>query len=150
MILPPNPIRRLPRSCALLLAGLLGLNGACGEGGPAPAGTAAAPAAAAAAKPAGPPPVPVIPGVGEARIEMLRGKDPQERVVIGDGGLALGPAGGSLSRLLFVSPTRLEDLKHFTQTYAPFEVRGASAAGALHLTFRGRGRAKPGPAERRM
>lgn len=150
MILPPNPCRRLPRlRAALILAGFPALLGACDGGGPAPAGTAA-PAAAAAARPAGPPPVPVIPGVGEARIEMLRGQDPQERVVIGDGGLALGPAGGPLSRLLFATPARLEDLRYFIQTYAPFEVHGASPAGALHLTFRGRGRGKPGPEERRM
>ncbi|HSN87315.1 MAG TPA: hypothetical protein VL025_11185 [Thermoanaerobaculia bacterium] len=134
----------------LVLVGLLALGGGCDSGGPGgPPPAAEAPEASPAQPSASAPPA-TVPGVGEVRIEMLRGKDPQERIVIGDGGLALGPAGGPLSRLLFATPERLEDLKVFSQTYAPFQVRDTTPAGTLQLVFRGRGRTRPGPAERRM
>lgn len=164
MSMPSYPMRRLrflrEGACSLALTGLLFLSGGC-DAGPSPIAekTAATPGespAAAPGKPGAPAPPPTVPGVGEVRIEMLRGKDPQERIVIGDGGLALGPAGGPLSRLLFAAPERLEDLKYFSQTYAPFQVRSARSAGTsgtsgtLQLVFRGRGRVKPGPVEQRM
>ena len=82
----------------------------------------------------------------EARIDLARGKDPQELVRIGTRGLVIGPAGGPLVWKLFVDPRRADEAWYFLQTYAPFHL--ATPMG--ELTFRGRGSVKAGLAERRM
>jgi hypothetical protein len=87
-----------------------------------------------------------MPGVGEPRVELLRGQEPRERILIGDGGLALGPVGGPLTRFLFASPERVGDLRSLLQTYKPFQARTPEG----ELAFRGRGPAVPGPVDRRM
>jgi hypothetical protein len=79
-------------------------------------------------------------------VELRRWREPRQRVVIERAGVAIGPAGGSLVRKLFVEPTRLEDLLFFLRTYAPFRQR--SAAG--ELAFGGGGPVKAGPVEQRM
>lgn len=87
-----------------------------------------------------------MPGVGEPRIELLRGQEPRERILVGDGGLALGPVGGPLTRLLFTSPERVGDLRSLLQAYKPFQAHTPDG----ELVFRGRGAAVAGPVERRM
>lgn len=87
-----------------------------------------------------------MPGVGEPRIELLRGQEPRERILVGDGGLAVGSVGGPLIRLLFSSPGRVSDLRSLLQTYKPFQAHAPEG----ELVFRGRGAAVAGPVERRM
>jgi hypothetical protein len=87
-----------------------------------------------------------MPGVGEPRIELLRGQEPRERILVGDGGLAVGAVGGPLTRLLFSSPGRVSDLRSLLQTYKPFQAHAPEG----ELVFRGRGAAVAGPVERRM
>jgi hypothetical protein len=84
--------------------------------------------------------------LGTVSIELRRWRDPGERVVIGRGGFARGPAGGRLARSLFARRERSEDFRHFTRTYAPF--RAPVAEG--ELIFQGRGKVRAGPDERRM
>jgi hypothetical protein len=116
-----------PKSILLLVLVLA----ACG--GEAPAGKAGEGSAA----PATPPP---------AGIELRRGKDPQELVRIGVRGVVIGPAEGRLQRKLYADPRRGDDVWYLLSTYAPFE----SKLPAGDLVFRGRGKVKPGPDERRM
>jgi hypothetical protein len=79
-------------------------------------------------------------------IELRRGRNPQEVVLIGRGGSLVGPAGGALHRILFSSRERAADLRFLVRRYAPF--RMAVAGG--ELVFRGRGRVRANPVERRM
>jgi len=81
-----------------------------------------------------------------AGIELRRGRDPQELVRIGIRGVVIGPAEGPLQRKLYAEPRRADDAWYLLSTYAPFEMK--SPAG--DLVFRGRGKVKPSPDERRM
>jgi hypothetical protein len=81
-----------------------------------------------------------------ASIELRRGRNPQEVVLIRRGGALVGPAGGSLHRILFSSRDRAADLRFFVRRYAPFRMPVPGG----ELVFRGRGRALAGPVERRM
>ncbi|HEX9942110.1 MAG TPA: hypothetical protein VGG03_08845, partial [Thermoanaerobaculia bacterium] len=124
------------RRLALLL---LVLFGAAACGGEAPSGPAAGsrPGKGAAA------PVFAAP---EAGIELARGKEPRELVRIGFHGVAIGPTEGPLVWKLFAEPRRSDEAWYLLRTYAPFQMK--TPAG--ELVFRGRGRAKPSLAERRM
>ncbi|HYO13358.1 MAG TPA: hypothetical protein VE685_09215, partial [Thermoanaerobaculia bacterium] len=79
-------------------------------------------------------------------VELRRGRNPQEVVLIGRGGALLGPAGGPLSRTVFSSRERAEDLRFFFRRYAPFRMPVPGG----ELVFRGTGRVRAGAAERRM
>lgn len=81
-----------------------------------------------------------------ALIELRRWKDPGEVVLIGRGGVLSGPAGGSLARAVFSTRERDEDLRFFVSTYAPFRMPVPDG----ELVFHGKGKARPGPVERRM
>jgi hypothetical protein len=82
----------------------------------------------------------------KALIELRRGRNPQEAVLIGRGGALVGPAGGSLQRILFSNRDRSADLRFFVRRYAPFRMPVPGG----ELVFRGRGRVRAGPVERRM
>jgi hypothetical protein len=100
-------------------------------------------------RPAGKPSQAASPGPKreqQALIELRRGRNPQELVLIGRGGALMGPAGGSLHRILFSSRDRAADLRFFVRRYAPFRMPVPGG----ELVFRGRGRARPRPVERRM
>ncbi|MFL6196682.1 MAG: hypothetical protein ACJ75H_21040 [Thermoanaerobaculia bacterium] len=81
-----------------------------------------------------------------AGIELRRGKDPRELVRIGTRGVVIGPEGGRLEWKFFEEPRRADDAWYLLRTYGPFHA--VTAEGEIH--FRGRGRVKPGPVERRM
>jgi hypothetical protein len=121
------------RRTSILLVAVL-VVAACG--GEAPAGKVAGEGSAA----------PALPTAPQVNIELRRGKDPQELVRIGVRGVVIGPAEGPLQRKLYAEPRRGDDAWYLLSTYAPFEIK--SPAG--DLTFRGRGKVKPGPDERRM
>lgn len=123
--------RRLvpPALLAALLAPLAGCGGSSPAGQP--------PGASGAVKPA------PASGVG---IELRRGKDPRELVRIGTRGVVIGPEAGRLEWKLFGEPRRADDAWYFLRTYGPFHE--VTSEGEIH--FRGRGRVKPGPVERRM
>jgi hypothetical protein len=82
----------------------------------------------------------------EVLIELRRWKDPGELVLIGKGGVLSGPADGPLTRSVFSSRERDEDLRSFVRAYAPFRMPVQSG----ELMFHGKGRERPGPVERRM
>jgi hypothetical protein len=88
-------------------------------------------------------PVLVVP---ESRIELRRGRKPQELVRIGTRGVFVGVVGGPLTWELFANPRRGDEAWHFLRAYASFDLE----APAGDLLFRGRGRRKPSPAEQRM
>jgi hypothetical protein len=120
------------RSLFFLLLGAAG----CGEEAP--------PARPPAPQPEGPfAPVLVAPEIG---IELRRGREPRELVRIGTRGVFLGVSGGPLTWKLFAGPRRADDAWYLLRTYAPFEMKSPNG----DLAFRGRGRLKAGPAERRM
>ena len=79
-------------------------------------------------------------------VELRRGRNPQGVVLIGRGGALMGPASGPLSRTVFSSRERAEDLRFFQRRYAPFRMPVPGG----ELVFRGKGRARAGTAERRM
>jgi hypothetical protein len=79
-------------------------------------------------------------------VELRRGRNPRQVVLIGRGGALVGPAGGPLSRTVFSSRERAGDLRFFQRRYAPFRMPVPGG----ELVFRGRGRARAGAAERRM
>ena len=114
---------------ALLLL-LLGL-AACGREAP-----AARPGARQAA-------VANLPADG---IELRRGREPRELVRIGLRGVVIGVDGGPLEWHVFVEPRRADDAWYFLRVYAPFDMKSPEG----DLTFHGRGKVSPGPAERRM
>jgi hypothetical protein len=91
-------------------------------------------------------PAGVLPWVGRVAIDWARGDKPRERIVIGPGGLELGPAEGPLTRYLFNSHGRADDVRLFVRSFAPFTIKGNSE----ELAFRGAGPATASPAERRM
>jgi hypothetical protein len=83
------------------------------------------------------------PAVG---MELRRGRDPQELVRIGIRGVVIGPAEGPLERKLYAEPRYGDDAWYLLSTYAPFETKSPQG----DLVFRGSGKVKPGPDERRM
>lgn len=85
-------------------------------------------------------------GVGRLLIAWERGSAPRELVLIGASGVALGPAGGSLTRYLFASAERAADARFLAATFVPLEAE----TGQGRLRFAGSGRVRPSPAERRM
>jgi hypothetical protein len=108
---------------------------------------ACAPAKPAESPKAAPPAAALGPaGVRPGTVELLRWQEPAERVVIGPGGVALGPSGEPLTQYLFVSRDRLEDLQALVRTYAPFRRKTESG----ELAFGGKGRAAAGEVEQRM
>jgi hypothetical protein len=119
---------------ALLL--LLSALAACGE---APSGEAPADARQAHAGPSSA-------NAPEVGIELRRGRQPRELVRIGIRGVVLGPEGGPLVWKLFADPWRADDAWTFFRVYAPFRMK----SGDGDLAFRGQGRVKAGPIERRM
>jgi hypothetical protein len=122
----------------ILLLALWGMacNGGEPSSGKTPRAAEARPPAAPAAKDTEP----------KVLVELRRGRNPQEVVLIGRGGALVGPAGGPLSRTVFSSRARAEDLRFFLRRYAPFRVPVPGG----ELVFRGKGRARAGAAERRM
>jgi hypothetical protein len=129
----------------LALGLVLGLTGGCGGKEPS-AGRSAVTARPAAVGP------PEVPGIGRAVIDWQRGETPPIRVVIGIGGVAIGPddpaasADSKLVPYLYPEPARAADAHYLARTYAPFRARMAGS----ELVFHGRGRIRPGPVERRM
>jgi hypothetical protein len=117
---------------------LLLVSMACGKDG---SGTAAA----------GPPPE-TAPGrasasaTPEVGIELRRGREPRELARIGTRGVIIGPEGGPLVSKLFAEPRRVDDAWYFFRVYAPFTMKSPEG----DLGFRGHGKLKPGPTERRM
>jgi hypothetical protein len=91
-------------------------------------------------------PAGVLPWVGRVAIDWTRGERPRERIVIGPGGLELGPAAGPLTRYLFNRRERADDVRLFVRSFAPFTLKG----NGEELVFRGTGPAAASPAERRM
>jgi hypothetical protein len=89
---------------------------------------------------------PAVPSASAPGMELRRGRAPRELAWIGLRGALIGPEGGPLAWKLFVDPRRADDAWSFLQVYAPFEMKSAKG----DLVFRGRGRTKPGAAERRM
>ena len=87
-----------------------------------------------------------LPGVGRVVVDWQRWQNPPTRIVIGVGGVAVGPAGGPLVPHLFLGPERAEDAHLFSRVYAPFRVR----LGRSELVFHGRGRVRPAAVEERM
>ena len=85
------------------------------------------------------------PGKG-VLLELRRWKDPGELVLIGKGGVLSGPADGPFVRTVFSSRERAEDLRSFVRSYAPFRMPVPGG----EMVFRGQGRTRPGPVERRM
>lgn len=85
------------------------------------------------------------PGKG-ALVELRRWRDPGELVLVGQGGVLSGPADGPFVRTVFSGRERAEDLRSFVRSYAPFRMPVPGG----EVVFRGRGREKPGPVERRM
>ncbi|HSF43676.1 MAG TPA: hypothetical protein VLT87_28040, partial [Thermoanaerobaculia bacterium] len=85
------------------------------------------------------------PGKG-ALLELRRWKDPGELVLVGKGGVLSGPMGGPFVRTVFSSRERAEDLRSFLRAYAPFRMPVPDG----EMVFRGQGKARPGPVERRM
>ena len=86
------------------------------------------------------------PRVGRVVVDWQRWQDPPTRIVIGIGGVAMGPAGGAVVPYLFPGPERAEDAHFFSRTYAPFRARLSRG----ELVFHGRGRVRPGAVEQRM
>ncbi len=82
----------------------------------------------------------------EVSIELRRGREPRELVRIGTGSVIIGPEGGPWVWKLFSEPRRADDAWYFFRSFAPFDVKSAEGA----LKFRGHGKAKANPAERRM
>ncbi|HEV7519169.1 MAG TPA: hypothetical protein VGR07_23005, partial [Thermoanaerobaculia bacterium] len=91
-------------------------------------------------------PAGVLPWVGRVAIDWLRGDQLRERILIGPGGLELGPAEGPLTRYLFNRRRRSDDLRLFVRSFAPFTIEGKDE----ELAFRGAGPAAASPTERRM
>ncbi len=89
---------------------------------------------------------PAVPGLRPGVMELWRWREPRQRVVIDQAGVALGPVGEPLERTLFLTSGRLQDLQFFLRTYAQF--RAWTPEG--ELVFGGRGSFRPGGAERRM
>jgi hypothetical protein len=90
---------------------------------------------------------PLIPaGLGRPAIEWLRGSAPTERVLVGEGGIAIGPAGEALARAAFPGPDEADDLRFFAASFAPF----SEAAAGERFVFAGRGAAPASAPERRM
>lgn len=81
-----------------------------------------------------------------ALVELRRWKDPGELVLINKGGVLSGPVDGPLVRSVFSSRERAEDLRWFVRSYASFRMPVPGG----EVVFRGRGRERPGPVERRM
>jgi hypothetical protein len=139
----------MPRLLALTL-GVLWLLAACGptdsppdlqgdlESRP-PAGTPAPP------RQAGAPPA-KLPADSPWTVDWRRWRDPRERVLIGRGGIAMGPVAGPLQRYLFTEPERAREIAALARAYAPFRWR----VGPEELVFHGRGRVRVGGVERRM
>ncbi len=103
------------------------------------------------------PPAVVPAALGRPAIDWVRGAAPGERVVIGEGGVAVGAAGAAggaspgeaaepLVRTAFDRPEEADDLRFFAATFAPF----AAVAAGERFAFAGRGATAPSPAERRM
>ena len=82
----------------------------------------------------------------EVGIELARGKDPREVVRIGTRGVVIGPSGGPLEWQFFTESRRADEAWYFLRTYAPFEEKAKEG----EISFRGQGKVKAGPAERRM
>ncbi|HZF12198.1 MAG TPA: hypothetical protein VFE33_25710 [Thermoanaerobaculia bacterium] len=125
-----------PAALALLLAALAGAG--CGRPQGAPAGP---PLARPRTLPPG-----VLPWVGRVAIDWTRGTGPREHILIGPGGVEIGPAEGPLTRHLYTGRERADDLGFFVGSFAPFTVSGKGE----DLAFRGTGAAAASPAERRM
>jgi len=90
---------------------------------------------------------PLIPaGLGRPAIEWLRGSAPTERVLVGEGGIAIGPAGEALARAAFPGPDEADDLRFFAASFAPF----SEVAAGERFVFAGRGAAPASAPERRM
>lgn len=79
-------------------------------------------------------------------MELRRGTEPRELVHIGIQGVVIGPDGGPLAVKLFADPRRSDDAWYFLRTYAPFELKSPPG----DLVFHSKGKASPGPAEKRM
>jgi hypothetical protein len=88
----------------------------------------------------------VLPWVGRVAVDWWRGERPRERVLIGPGGVELGPAEGPLTRYLFNDGARAEDVRSFVHGFAPFILTGQGES----LAFRGGGAVAASAAEQRM
>jgi hypothetical protein len=87
-----------------------------------------------------------LPWVGRLAIDWTRGSGPREHILIGPGGLELGPSEGPLTRYLFNGGERADDVRFFVDSFAPFTV----AQNGEDLVFRGAGPAAASLAEKRM
>jgi len=116
---------------------LAALAAACGGSGP---------ATKAAAGPTGATPRRGGGWVGEVAVEWLRFRAPREWVVIGSGGVAVGPVGHPLALTLLTRPEWALDVRAFRRTYAPFHLRTAEG----DLAFLGQGGRAASAAEQRM
>ncbi|HEY0783495.1 MAG TPA: hypothetical protein VGE98_13635 [Thermoanaerobaculia bacterium] len=99
-----------------------------------------------AAGPTGPTPRRGGGWVGEVAVEWLRFRAPREWVVIGSGGVAVGPVGHPLALTLLTRPEWASDARAFRRTYAPFHLRTPEG----DLAFLGLGGRAASPAEQRM
>jgi hypothetical protein len=86
------------------------------------------------------------PAVPAHCVELRRGRQPRELVRIGLRGFLVGPEGGPLVWQFFTDPRWTADAGDLLGRYAPFRMRSAQG----DLVFRGDGRVKAGPVERRM
>ena len=91
-------------------------------------------------------PAGVLPWDGRVAVEWIRGDKLKERILIGPGGIELGPAEGPLTRYLFDDRHRSDDVRLFARSFAPFTIKG----NGEELAFHGAGPAPASPAERRM